>query len=83
MSDRVYLVMGAGLIVAAYRGARGPELAGRHSRCITGTTVVPCDLLDELPEEIREDINVETWTEDEDTPVQAEIPMDQIDTDPE
>lgn len=65
------------MILAAYHGDRGPELAGQHSRCLLGTTVVACDLLDTLPAEIREDINVEWDASDEDdTPV---ITLDEID----
>jgi len=64
-------------VLAAYRGERGIDLAGQHSRCLLGATVVPCDLLDQLPPEIREDIQRE-WDSDgdDDTPV---ISVDEID----
>ncbi len=77
MTERIYLVVGPGLVIVAYRGAHGVDMAGQHSRCMLGTTVVPCDLLDNLPQEIREDIAVEWDANDEDdTPV---IDMDDID----
>ncbi len=80
VAERIYLVVAPGFVFAAYRGPRGPELAGQHSRCLLGATVVPCDLLDSLPPEIREDINTEWDADDEDdTPV---IGLDDIDEEP-
>lgn len=68
--ERIFLVAGSGLIFAAYRGPRALDLAGQHSRCLLGATVVACDLLDALPPEIREDLFTEWDTDDEDvTPV--------------
>ena len=73
----IYVVIGSGVIIAAYRGERGLDLAGQHSRCLTGTTVVACDLLDSLPPEITEDLAVEfNATDDDDTLV---VNVDELD----
>ncbi len=74
MTELIYIVAGAGLILKAYRGPRAADLAGQHSRCVTGTVVVPCDLVDTLPFEIRRDLEVE-WDADSDD----DTPIDDID----
>lgn len=68
MAEVIYIVIGGGLVIAAYRGINGATMAGIHSRCITGATVVPCDLEESLPPEIRNDI-AEEWAGDSDTPI--------------
>jgi len=79
MAERIFIVIGADVVLMAYRGANGPTLAGMHSRCISGTTVIACDLADALPPEILADIQTE-WDSDadEDTPV-TEVPLRDID----
>lgn len=82
--------MGAGIVFGVYWR---PDLAFQHSRCITGTTVAVVDLddvpaalqaiitmeiLDELPPEIMDDLQIEWEHDDSITPV-MEIPFDEID----
>lgn len=46
------------------------ELLNRHARCVTGADVVPCELLEQVPAEVRDDINSDFAYDDEyDTPV--------------
>lgn len=66
--ERIYIVFAGGIMFAAYRGVNALTLAGMHSRCVTGATVAPCELLDGLPPEIRDDISIE-WEGENDTPV--------------
>lgn len=75
----IFVVMGGGIVFAAYRR---PDLAHRHARCLTGVTVEPLDtskispelraaieILDALPPEIAADIATD-WEHDDDvTPV--------------
>jgi hypothetical protein len=75
--ERIFIVISPGpLLHAAYRKS---EVADMHSRCVLGAAVVPCEILDGLPPEIREDIRTE-WegNEDDDTPV-TEVPLREID----
>lgn len=64
---RIHVVIGGGMVLGAYRQADSAEL---HRRCVTGATVVACDLLDAVPQEILDDVRVE-WDADldDDTPV--------------
>ncbi len=74
MPEEIYIVITPGLLHAAYRR---PEQAGMHSRCILGATVVTCEILDDLPPEIREDLRTEFDSDEEqDTPV---IQVDELD----
>jgi hypothetical protein len=68
--ERIYVVFGGGIVIRAYHGPNGLTLAGIHSRCITGATVVPCDLSDSLPDDVRNDLS-EEWGGDDDTPLEA------------
>ena len=70
VAERIYIVVGGCMVIAAYRGVNALTLAGIHSRCITGATVVPCDLSDSLPEEVRSDLS-EEWGGDDDTPLES------------
>jgi hypothetical protein len=82
LPDIVHVVMGGGIVVAAYRR---PDLAMAHARCVTGATVCSFDtrkiaaelrallameVLEHLPASIKVDIEVE-WEHDNDTPVVA------------
>jgi hypothetical protein len=84
--DLCFIVMGGGIVIAAYRGPRAYEIARRHSRCITGTGVEPLDisqlpeamralvyaeLRTELPEDVLRDIETSEWEETEEvTPIE-------------
>lgn len=46
-----------------------PWMAYAHARTLLGVDVVPCELFDTLPDEVRDDIAVAEYSEDEDTPV--------------
>ena len=89
LPDVVHVVMGGGLVLAAYRR---PDLAMAHARCVTGTTVTSFDtrsipgalralianeVLEQLPIAIKIDIEVE-WEHDDDTPVVA-MSVDDLD----
>lgn len=64
--DEVYLVVGSGVILAAYRRR---ETADIHSRCLTGATVTALRVDDQVPPEILEDLEIEDDWEGGDTPV--------------
>jgi hypothetical protein len=64
----IHIVIGGGVVFNAYTRA---DLAYRHAMCVKGCDVVACQLLDELPPEIRTDLQVE-WEGDDDTPVETE-----------
>lgn len=85
--DTVWLVMGGGILIAAYRGESAYDHAQRHARCVTGTDAIPFDisqlpevmralvyaeLRTELPEDVLRDIETSEWEETEDvTPVET------------
>jgi hypothetical protein len=86
----LYVVMGGEIVIAAYRRA---DLASRHSRCLTGTSVVELDVslirpellaliegevLHELPESIVEDLNAEGWDEDVTPEVESGLEAEMI-----
>jgi hypothetical protein len=87
----IHCVMGGGIVVASYKGPRSYDHAWSHSRCVTGTEVCPLDistlppvlraiiyaeLLTELPEDIKRDIEMSEWEYAEDvTPVEDAVPV--------
>lgn len=56
---------------------RNPFLADAHKRTILGATVVPCEMFDTLPDSVRDDLYINEYSEDEDTPV-VSIPFEDI-----
>ncbi len=66
-SRPIFIVLAGGLILDAYTNRDSAEL---HRKCVTGADVVSCELRDQVPDEIREDLSVE-WNaeESDDTPV--------------
>lgn len=70
----IHIVMSKDFVFAAYTRS---DLAYAHARTITGLDVVSCELSDQLPEEVREDIYIDEFSEDGDTPV-VEVPFDHL-----
>lgn len=76
MNDRaVYIVLADGIMVLGVY-SKG-TLAHVHARTITGASVVMCQVLDELPWAVRDELG-EDFDEGADTPV-TEIPIDEVD----
>lgn len=86
--------MGGGIVVAVYRGQRSYELARAHSRCVTGTDVVPIDvstlpeamralvyaeLRTELPDDVRRDIEASEWEETDELTPEIAVELDDFD----
>ena len=84
-----HFVMGGGIVVAGYKRA---DYAMTHARCLTGCTVAAVDLdslgieerikaeahiLDDLPDDIRLDLEIAEWDEDQ-TP-EVQVTIDEID----
>lgn len=65
----VHVVLGDDIVLDAYWRA---DVAIRHARCITGADVVSLEVRDEIPPEIRADIEFE-WESDEETPRVVDI----------
>lgn len=65
MRHRVHIVLGGDIVLEVYSRF---DLALRHARCVTGVDIVTCEVLDRLPPEIADDIDMEEWN-DSDTPV--------------
>jgi hypothetical protein len=86
-SNIVWVVMGGGIVVCAYHGPKMYINARRHARCVTGTDAIPLDLSQlsetmrtlvyaelrtELPDDIKRDLELAEWENDEDiTPVEV------------
>lgn len=63
----IFIVIAGGLVLGAYSRSDSAHL---HARCVTGATVVDCELLDGVPDSVREDIASDfEYDGDEDTPV--------------
>jgi hypothetical protein len=65
----IYLIVTpAGSVVAAYQRM---HLAQVHARTIVGSSIITVDLLDELPDAVRDDLMTEIWDDDSETPVET------------
>jgi hypothetical protein len=75
--DEVTLVIGSGLVLAAYRRSDSAQL---HARCITGAAAIgPIPILEAVPEEILKDLESDfSYEDDQDTPVVDEIPSGMV-----
>ena len=82
--------MGGGIVVAGYWN---PAHAMTHARCLTGCTTSTIDIdqlrpelralvenqiLSELPEDIRKDIEIAEWEEEDQTP-EVQMTVDELD----
>ena len=67
----VFLVVAAGMILAAYE-RRG--LADAHALTVTGAKVLEVPVRDTLADDVREDLAVEAWDDDDETPVEIPRP---------
>ena len=61
--------------IAAYTD---PTKAHTHARTMLGVDVGSCELRDQLPDVVRDDIQVE-WEGDEDTPRVVDVEMFEVD----
>jgi hypothetical protein len=59
------VIVPGGIILGAYTA---PDSAHLHSRVVTGAEVVVCELLEQVPASVRDDLAVD-FDDDDDTPV--------------
>lgn len=63
----IFIVIAGGIVLGAYVRADSAYL---HARCVTGAVVVDCELLDGVPDSVRDDIASDFEDDiDADTPV--------------
>lgn len=75
--DAAYIVLCDGpMILGGYKGPRAANNAHIHSRTITGASVVMVQLLDTLPEIVRDALG-DDFDDQPDTPV-TEVPLDDV-----
>lgn len=76
--DLIHIVIGGGIVLGAYRPGSA-DSAELHKRCITGASIVSCELRERVPQEILDDLHAE-WegTDDDDTPVTM-VSVDDVD----
>jgi hypothetical protein len=70
-SVTIYVAMGGGVVLVV-----SADVETAYARCVEGAEVWPCELLEQLPEAIAVDIEIEEWSEDNDTPV---VSVDDVD----
>ncbi len=71
----IYIVMAANIVFDAYTN---PSVAYAHARTILGAVVVPCELRSRLPDTVLDDIVMDEYSLDEDTPQIIDISLDDI-----